>query len=153
MLMLAFVYQGLAVRKPALNSGPYAYARAGFGPYIGFQSAWGYWVSAWVGNVSYAVAIFGSLAFFMPVFGKGNNLQSVIGASVGAVAAAYLGVARGKAGRLHQCGHDGRQDRPSGGVRDHRDHRLQLRQIHPELLGRAPARPVSAPSPTRSDRR
>jgi arginine:ornithine antiporter / lysine permease len=82
MLMLAFVYQGLAVRKPALNSGPYAYARAGFGPYIGFQSAWGYWVSAWVGNVSYAVAIFGSLAFFIPVFGKGNNLQSVIGASV-----------------------------------------------------------------------
>jgi arginine:ornithine antiporter / lysine permease len=81
MLMLAFVYQGLAVRKPALNSGPYAYARAGFGPYIGFQSAWGYWVSAWVGNVSYAVAIFGSLAFFIPVFGKGNNLQSVIGAS------------------------------------------------------------------------
>ena len=88
MLMLAFVYQGLAMRKPALNSGPYAYARAGFGPYIGFQSAWGYWVSAWVGNVSYAVAIFGSLAFFFPVFGKGNNLQSVIGASVGAVAAA-----------------------------------------------------------------
>ena len=81
MLMLAFVYQGLATRKPELNSGPYAYARAGFGPYIGFQSAWGYWVSAWLGNVSYAVAIFGSLAFFFPVFGKGNNLLSVIGAS------------------------------------------------------------------------
>ena len=82
MLMLAFVYQDLAIRKPALNSGPYAYARAGFGPYIGFQSAWGYWVSAWVGNVSYSVAIFASLAFFFPVFGKGNNIQSVIGASV-----------------------------------------------------------------------
>jgi arginine:ornithine antiporter/lysine permease len=81
MLMLAFVYQGLAVRKPELNSGPYAYARAGFGPYIGFQSAWGYWISAWLGNVSYAVAIFSSIAFFFPVFGKGNNLQSVIGAS------------------------------------------------------------------------
>jgi len=82
MLMLAFVYQGLALRKPALNSGPYAYARAGFGAYVGFQSAWGYWISAWLGNVSYAVAIFGSLAFFFPFFGKGNNLQSVIGASV-----------------------------------------------------------------------
>ena len=81
MLMLAFVYQGLAVRKPELNSGPYAYARAGFGPSIGFQSAWGYWISAWLGNVSYAVAIFSSLAFFFPVFGKGNNLQSVLGAS------------------------------------------------------------------------
>lgn len=82
MLMLAFVYQNLAVRKPDLNSGPYAYARAGFGPYIGFQAAWGYWISAWLGNVSYAVAIFGSLAYFFPFFGKGNNLQSVIGASV-----------------------------------------------------------------------
>jgi len=82
MLMLAFVYQSLAVRKPALNSGPYAYARAGFGPYIGFQSAWGYWISAWLGNVSYAVAIFSSLAYFFPFFGKGNNLQSVVGASI-----------------------------------------------------------------------
>ena len=83
MLMLAFVYQGLAVRKPALNSGPYAYARAVFGPYIGFQSAWGYWVSAWLGNVSNAVVIFGALAYFFPLFGKGSNLPSVIGASVG----------------------------------------------------------------------
>ena len=90
MLMLAFVYQSLAVRKPALNSGPYAYARAGFGPYIGFQSAWGYWVSAWVGNVSYAVAIFGSLAYFFPVFGSGNNLASVIGASVALWALHFL---------------------------------------------------------------
>jgi arginine:ornithine antiporter/lysine permease len=94
MLMLAFVYQNLAMRKPALNSGPYAYARAGFGPYIGFQSAWGYWVSAWVGNVSYAVAIFGSLAYFFPVFGGGNNLASVIGASV-AVWALHFLVLRG----------------------------------------------------------
>jgi arginine:ornithine antiporter/lysine permease len=83
MLMLAFVYQGLATRKPELNSGPYAYARAGFGPYIGFQSAWGYWVSGWLGNVSNAVVIFGSLAFFFPIFGKGSNLPSVIGASIG----------------------------------------------------------------------
>ena len=83
MLMLALVYQGLAVRKPELNSGPYAYARAGFGPYVGFQAAWGYWLSGWIGNVSNAVVLFGSLAFFFPVFGKGNNLPSVIGASIG----------------------------------------------------------------------
>ena len=83
MLALAFVYQGLSMRKPTLNSGPYAYARAGFGPYIGFQSAWGYWVSAWLGNVSNAVVIFSALSFFFPVFGHGNNLPSVIGASIG----------------------------------------------------------------------
>ncbi len=83
MLMLAFVYQGLSLRKPALNSGPYAYARAGFGPYIGFQSAWGYWICAWVGNVSNAVVICASLSFFFPMFGQGNNLPSVIVASCG----------------------------------------------------------------------
>lgn len=82
MLTIALVYQGLSMRKPNLNSGPYAYARAGFGPYIGFQSAWGYWLCAWVGNISNAVAIFGALGFFFPIFGAGNNLPSVVGASL-----------------------------------------------------------------------
>lgn len=81
MLMLAFVYQSLAVRKPKLNAGPYAYARAGFGTYIGFNSAWGYWLSAFLGNVAYAVAIFSALSYFFPIFGGGNNLPSIIGAS------------------------------------------------------------------------
>jgi arginine:ornithine antiporter/lysine permease len=82
MLMLAFVYQGLAIRKPELNAGPYAYAKAGFGPFVGFNSAWGYWLSAFLGNVAYAVAIFSALSHFFPAFGDGNNLPSIIGASV-----------------------------------------------------------------------
>jgi arginine:ornithine antiporter/lysine permease len=80
MLMLAFVYQSLAVRKPELNAGPYAYAKAGFGSFVGFNSAWGYWLSAFLGNVAYAVAIFSALSYFLPVFGSGNNLPSIIGA-------------------------------------------------------------------------
>ena len=82
MLMLAFVYQGLAVRKPDLNAGPYAYAKAGFGDFVGFNSAWGYWISAFLGNVAYAVAIFSALSHFFPFFGDGNNLPSIIGASI-----------------------------------------------------------------------
>jgi len=82
MLMLAFVYQDLALRKPALNAGPYAYAKAGFGSFIGFNSAWGYWISAFLGNVAYAVAIFSALSHFFPFFGSGNNLPSIIGASI-----------------------------------------------------------------------
>jgi arginine:ornithine antiporter/lysine permease len=82
MLMLAFVYQSLAVRKPDLNAGPYAYAKAGFGSFVGFNSAWGYWLSAFLGNVAYAVAIFSALSYFVPVFGGGNNLPSIIGASL-----------------------------------------------------------------------
>jgi amino acid transporter len=53
MLMLCFVFQTLANRKPDLDAGVCAYARAGFGPYVGFFSAFGYWAGACVGNVSY----------------------------------------------------------------------------------------------------
>jgi arginine:ornithine antiporter/lysine permease len=82
MLMLALVYQGLAVRKPRLDAGPYAYAKAGFGTFVGFNSAWGYWISAFLGNVAYAVAIFSALSYFLPIFGDGNNLPSIVGASL-----------------------------------------------------------------------
>ena len=83
MLALAFVYHGLSTRKPALDAGPYAYARAGFGDFIGFNSAWGYWLSAWIGNVSYAVLIFGALSYFVPAFGsEGNTWQAIVGASI-----------------------------------------------------------------------
>lgn len=83
MLALAFVYQGLSIRKPALDAGPYAYARAGFGDFVGFNSAWGYWLSAWLGNVSYVVLIFGALSYFYPAFGaEGNTTQAIIGASI-----------------------------------------------------------------------
>ena len=82
MLMLARVYQMLALRKPELDNGVYAYARASSGEYVGFNSAWGYWVSAWLGNVGYLVAAFGALGYFFPVFGEGNTLAAVIGASI-----------------------------------------------------------------------
>ncbi len=82
MLMLAFTYQMLALRKPALNNGVYAYARALSGDYVGFNAAWGYWVSAWIGNVGYLVAAFSALGYFYPAFGEGNTLPAVLGASV-----------------------------------------------------------------------
>lgn len=81
-LALALVYQGLSTRKPDLDAGPYAYAKAGFGPFIGFNSAWGYWLSAWLGNVSYAVVMFSALSYFVPAFGEGNTWQAIAGASV-----------------------------------------------------------------------
>ncbi|MCO7517879.1 arginine-ornithine antiporter [Pseudomonas putida] len=82
MLALAFVFQTLANRKPELDSGVYAYAKAGFGDYMGFSSAWGYWISAWLGNVGYFVLLFSTLGYFFPIFGEGNTLAAVIGASI-----------------------------------------------------------------------
>lgn len=82
MLMLARVYQMLAVRKPELDNGVYAYARALSGDYVGFNSAWGYWISAWIGNVGYLVAAFAALGYFFPAFGDGNTQAAIIVASV-----------------------------------------------------------------------
>src|SRR5262249_27727157 len=83
MLMLAFVFQTLANRKPDLDAGVYAYARAGFGPYLGFASGFGYWASACVGNVSYWVLIKSTLGAVLPALGEGNTLLSVLLSSVG----------------------------------------------------------------------
>lgn len=81
MLALAFVYQTLAVRQPALDNGVYAYARATGGDLVGFSSAWGYWMSAWIGNASYLVIFFSALATFFPQFGEGNNALAIACAS------------------------------------------------------------------------
>jgi len=66
MLALAFVFQTLANRKPDLDNGVYTYAKAGFGNYLGFSSAWGYWISAWVGNVAYLMLLMNTLGYFFP---------------------------------------------------------------------------------------
>lgn len=70
MLALALVFQTLANRKPNLDGGVYAYAKAGFGNYMGFASAWGYWISAWLGNVGYYVLLFSTLGYFSPYSAK-----------------------------------------------------------------------------------
>jgi arginine:ornithine antiporter/lysine permease len=78
MLMLALVFQNLAQRKPDLDAGVYAYAKAGFGNYWGFLSALGYWAGSCIGNVSYFVLIKSTLGLFFPVFGEGNTLPAVV---------------------------------------------------------------------------
>jgi arginine:ornithine antiporter/lysine permease len=97
MLMLAFVFQKLANRKPDLDAGVYAYARAGFGPYLGFASAFGYWASACVGNVSYWVLIKSTLGAVAPVFGDGNTVAAVAVSSAG-IWAFYFMMMRGVQG-------------------------------------------------------
>lgn len=82
MLMIALIFQILSERKSELNAGVYAYARAGFGEYIGFSLAWGYWISAWLGNVSYFVLLFSTLGYFSPFLGEGNTPAAILCASV-----------------------------------------------------------------------
>jgi arginine:ornithine antiporter/lysine permease len=82
MLMLAFVFQALAQRKPDLDSGVFAYAKAGFGNYLGFLSALGFWAGTCVGNVSYFVLIKSTLGRVIPAFGDGNTIVAVVISSV-----------------------------------------------------------------------
>jgi len=83
MYMLARVFQSLAERKPDLDAGVFAYAKAGFGDYPGFLSAFGYWIGSCIGNVSYWVLIKATLGAFFPVFGNGNTVTAIIVASIG----------------------------------------------------------------------
>src|SRR4029453_18395247 len=83
MLMLAFVFQTLAVRKPELDAGVYAYAKAGFGEYLGFFSAFGYWASACVGNVTYWVLIMSTIGAIWPALGDGDTVLAIGLSSIG----------------------------------------------------------------------
>ncbi|MEJ4113219.1 arginine-ornithine antiporter [Corynebacterium kroppenstedtii] len=82
MICLAFTYQFLSNRKPELDNGVYAYARSGFGDFVGFNSAWGYWLSALIGNVGYVILLFSTIGKFLPIFKGGNTIPAIVCASI-----------------------------------------------------------------------
>jgi arginine:ornithine antiporter/lysine permease len=94
MLMLAFVFQTLAIRKPDLDSGVFIYAKAGFGDYAGFNSAIGFWASSVAGNTFYWVFIGATLGAFFDGFGDGDTVLAVALSTAGVWLFHYL-IARG----------------------------------------------------------
>jgi arginine:ornithine antiporter / lysine permease len=74
-ICLALVFQMLANKKPELKGGIYSYARSGFGEYIGFNSAWGYWISAFLGNVSFFILLFKTINSLL---GEGRSLNPIV---------------------------------------------------------------------------
>ena len=58
---LMMCFYALNKFKPKLTGGIYSYARAGFGEYMGFNSAYGYGISALLATVSYTTLLFASL--------------------------------------------------------------------------------------------
>ncbi|MCU0492600.1 MAG: amino acid permease [Chloroflexaceae bacterium] len=83
-LLLAAVFANLGRAYPR-TGGPYAYARQAFGDFIGFQTAWGYWIAVWAGNAAIAVAFVGYLAVFWPALATNNLLAACV-----AIAAIWL---------------------------------------------------------------
>jgi APA family basic amino acid/polyamine antiporter len=83
-MLLALVFANLGRAYPK-TGGPYHYARRAFGDFVGFQTAWAYWIAAWVGNAAIAVAFAGYLGVF---WGDVNTTHWL--AAVVAVAAVWL---------------------------------------------------------------
>lgn len=86
MIFLALAFQKLSFHRPHVDSGVFGYAKDGFGDFVGFCSAWGYWFSAMLANVSYLVIVFGTLGMLFDtpdniIFGHGNTWVSIMGAS------------------------------------------------------------------------
>jgi len=65
-LVLSLMLADLSKTLPVIG-GPYAYARAGMGDFIGFWIGWGYWIALWAATAAIAVACVGYLSFFFPI--------------------------------------------------------------------------------------
>jgi basic amino acid/polyamine antiporter, APA family len=81
-MLLALVFANLGRAFPR-TGGPYAYARKGFGDFIGFWTAWGYWIAVWAGNAAIAVAFVGHLSVFWPTLGTNSLLAALV--AIGAI--------------------------------------------------------------------
>ena len=64
-MLVALVFAKMSQWIPK-SGGPYAYAEFGFGPFVGIQTAFNYWVALWVGNAAIALALMGYLQVFLP---------------------------------------------------------------------------------------
>ncbi|GAK30283.1 arginine/ornithine antiporter [Weissella oryzae SG25] len=80
-LMLALSMSYLAMQRPNL-SGFSDYAREGFGDFAGFLTGWGYWLSAWLGNVAFATIMMSAFGYFFPAVASGNSVAAIFFASL-----------------------------------------------------------------------
>ena len=69
-LILAKIFSHFSTIIVHKSGGPYQYSKAGFGDFIGFLVAWGYWISIWITNGATAIAIVGALSFFLPILNE-----------------------------------------------------------------------------------
>ncbi|MCR2040575.1 amino acid permease [Parvibacter caecicola] len=69
-LCLVLTFFALSRLKPHITGGIFVYARKGFGEFLGFASAWGYWWASLLTTVTFCALLFESLAFFFPILGE-----------------------------------------------------------------------------------
>lgn len=78
-LILAKIFSNFSKIIVSKSGGPYVYSKAGFGDFIGFLVAWGYWIACWVSNGAIAIAIIGAASFFVPELATNSVLSVSIG--------------------------------------------------------------------------
>ncbi|MDU8884992.1 amino acid permease [Yeosuana sp. MJ-SS3] len=81
-MILAKIFSNMSRILPGISGGPYAYSKAGFGDFIGFLVAWGYWISIWVSNAALITAIISALSVFFPELKTNSILAISIGLGI-----------------------------------------------------------------------
>ena len=80
-LLIALIFSKLSQRVPNVG-GPYAYCKKGLGDFMGFQVAWNYWISMWIGSAATIVMVVGYLTVFFPALGKETHLGFLAGLGI-----------------------------------------------------------------------
>lgn len=76
-ICLALVFARLAKKMPRIG-GPYAYSRAAFGDFVGFQMAWSYWIGTLASNAAISTAFVSYLSFLYPALKENNHLAFAV---------------------------------------------------------------------------
>jgi APA family basic amino acid/polyamine antiporter len=76
-LFIAYMFSETSKLLPNMDGGPYSYTRQGFGDFMGFLMAWGYWISIWCASAAIAVSLVSAVSTFFPVLSS-SALAAVI---------------------------------------------------------------------------
>ena len=104
MLGLTMCFFKLSVVKTDLTSGIYSYAKEGFGEFVGFNSAWGYWMECNAGTAFFYHPAICSIGKFLRCFRLWQQL-SFYGCRIDYhLVVISAGIAGCKPSGSHQCG-------------------------------------------------
>ncbi len=81
-LFLVLTFQRLSKIHPELRAGIYQYAQVGFGDFVGFNMAWGYWLCVVWGNVTYSMLLNDSVGAFIPIFNEHGWATFLLGTAL-----------------------------------------------------------------------
>ncbi len=73
-ICLALIFGRLSRKFPRIG-GPYAYSRAAFGDFVGFQMAWSYWIGTLASNAAIATAFVSYTSILVPELASNPHLR------------------------------------------------------------------------------